>query len=356
VANTATAPRDQTFDYGRNGTLYGTFLTNGGQIVSGSTTDITKTASWSWNTTTNNNVTTTQLTSGTRTNTDQPWLMVNRDPTTASQDDVYVGYQDFANNPHDRVAVSYGASPVNFTADNPAGTGALQDGINGGLRVIPDPRNGTMYALYQQGGSNNVSQPQPVTIKINRSTDGGATWTLGGSTDGVTVDSVSSDQGNQGFKFGGVNALIGGIHHAAVDPTNGDVYVAYGQDASGTNQMKIRRLTANGANNVTVGAAVNLPNAANSALPAVAVLSDGTIGVLYLTSDGRRPHRGRHLQRRSELPGRHRDVADPARRPGVGGDHPHLGRHPGVVRALGDLHRRRLCRTAQHRLCRPPEP
>ncbi|MFE2729010.1 hypothetical protein [Kitasatospora sp. NPDC059327] len=291
VANTSGGPCDQTIDYGRNGTLYGTFLTcppGTVQVVSGSTTDPTQASSWRWN---NPTPTTTQLTSNTRTNTDQPWLIVNRDPTTASQDDVYVGFQDFnatATQPHDRVAVSRGASPVDFPVanDQPVGIGALQDGINGGLRLAPDPRNGTMYALYQEGGSNTASQPQPVTIRLNRSTDGGANWTLDSNTSGITVATVSSDQGNQGFKFGGVSALIGGVHHAAVDPGNGDVFVAYGVDVSGTNQIRMRRLTDNGAGSLNVGAEVNVSTSTDAVLPSVAVLGDGTVGVLYLTSEG----------------------------------------------------------------------
>ncbi|MFE0463671.1 Ig-like domain repeat protein [Kitasatospora sp. NPDC058965] len=284
VANTAGGPNDQTIDFGHDGTLYGSFLTGGNQIVTGSTTDPTKAASWSWN---NPTPTTTQLTSAANTNADQPWLIVNRDPTTASQDDVYVGYQDFRGGvPHDHVAVSpNSASPVNITRDNAAGTGALSGGvINGGLRVAADPRNGTMYALYQQGGGG--TQPENVTLMLNRSTDAGATWTLGGSTDGIAVSTDNTRQGNSGYKFGGVNSLQGGIDHAAVDPTNGDVYVAYGADVSGNNQIRIRRLTDNGAGGMTVGAAVNVSTSTDAALPSVAVLGDGTIGVLYLTNDG----------------------------------------------------------------------
>ncbi|MFI6151803.1 Ig-like domain repeat protein [Kitasatospora sp. NPDC051170] len=301
VSNTNGGPCDQTIDYGRNGTLYGTFLTcglsNDAQVVSGSTTDPTNAASWQWN---NPTPTTTQLTSNTHPNTDQPWLIVNRDPTTASQDNVYVGFQDFNSagttaDPHDRVTVSRNANnatPVDFPAanDRGVGSGPLNDGINGGLRLAGNRSNGAVYALYQQGGSNAVSQPQPVTIRINRSTDGGVHWDLGNTpgtdSDGITVASVSSDQGNQGFKFGGVNALIGGVHHAAVDPTGGDVFVAYGVDVSGTNQIRLRRLTDNGANSLNVGAEVNVSTSTNAALPSVAVLDDGTVGVLYLTSDG----------------------------------------------------------------------
>ncbi len=277
IGGTSGCPCDQNLDYGRDGRLYGTFLTfSPTTVVTGSTTDPTKAASWLWN---GNPA---QLTTGTRTNVDQPWLLVNRDPTTAGQDDVYVAYDDFGGSPDARVAVSYGASPVNITADNKAGTES-PNATNPGLRLAIDPRNGTVYALYEQ--SSGATQPKSVTYKLNRSTDGGATWTLNGSTDGLTVDSVKSDQA-PGFKFGGVNALLGGVDHAAVDPTNGDVYVVYGQDVSGGNQIKIRRLQDNGAGGLNVGAATNVSTSTNAALPSIAVLTDGTIGVLYDTFDG----------------------------------------------------------------------
>ena len=276
ISGTAGCPCDQTFDFGRDGTLYGTFLTLSNQVVSGSTTNPTLAASWQWN---GNPA---QLTSGTRTNVDQPWLLVNRDPTTSTQDDVYVAYDDFGGSPDARVAVSYGAIPVNFTADNKAGTES-PNATNPGLRLGTDPRNGTVYALYEQ--SSGSSQPKNVTYKLNRSTDGGATWTLNGSADGLTVASVKSDQA-PGFKFGGVNALLGGVDHVAVDPSNGDVYVVYGQDVSGGNQIMVRRLQDNGSGGLTVGGANSVSTSTNAALPSVALLTDGTVGVLYDSFDG----------------------------------------------------------------------
>ena len=280
VSGTSGCPCDQTIDFGRDGTLYGTYLTfvapSTTTVVSGSTTDPTRAASWTWN---GNPA---QLTSGTRTKADQPWLLVNRDPTTATQDNVYVAYDDFAGSPDARVAVSYGAIPVNITADNKAGT-EKPNVTNPGLRLGTDPRNGTVYALYEQ--SSGASQPRSVTYKLNRSTDGGAAWALNGSTDGLTVDSVKSDQA-PGFKFGGVNALLGGVDHVAVDPGNGDVYVVYGQDVSGGNQIMIRRLQPNGAGGLSVGAAHTVSASTNTALPSIAVLADGTIGVLYDSFDG----------------------------------------------------------------------
>ncbi|WP_137816965.1 Ig-like domain-containing protein, partial [Gandjariella thermophila] len=281
IGGTALCPCDQTVDYGRDGTLYGTFLTfdpntNAAQVVSGSTANPASAAAWQWR---GNPA---QLTSGNRTNADQPWLLVNRDPTTASQDNVYVAYDDFAGSPDARVAASYGAQPPNFTVDNKAGT-ENPLATNPGLRLATDPSNGTIYALYEQ--STGATQPKTVTYKLNRSTDGGATWTLNGNPDGLTVDTVPSDQA-PGYKFGTVNALLGGVDHAAVDPTNGDVYVVYGQDVAGGNQIKIRRLTSNGSGGLNVGPATNVSTATNAALPSVAVSTDGSIGVLYDTYDG----------------------------------------------------------------------
>jgi hypothetical protein len=275
VSGTSGCPCDQTIDYGRDGTLYGTFLTDT-SVVTGSTSDPTQASSWQWN---GNPA---QTTNGTHTNVDQPWLLVNRNPTTASQDDVYVAYDHFGGGPDARVAVSRGAIPVNITADNKAGT-ENPDVTNPGLRLANDPRNGTMYALYEQ--STGGGQPKSVTYKLNRSTDGGNTWTLNGNTDGLTVDTVNSDQA-PGFKFGTVNALLGGVDHAAVDPATGDVYVAYGQDVSGGNQIRLRRLTGNGSGGLAIGPAVNVSTSTNAALPSVAVTSDGTVGVLYDSFDG----------------------------------------------------------------------
>jgi Bacterial Ig-like domain (group 3) len=285
VAGTAGCPCDQTIDFGLDGTLYGTFLTctpngSGGcsatTVVSGSTTNPASAASWTWN---GNPA---QLTSGARTNVDQPWLLTNRDTTNAGQTDVYVAYDDFGGGPDARVAGSFGASPVNFTVDNIAGTESPLS-TNPGLRLAADPSNGTMYAVYEQ--STGGSQPKSVTYRLNRSTDGGATWTLNGNADGLVVDTVNSDQA-PGFKFGGVNALLGGVDHAAVDPSTSDVYVVYGQDVSGGNQIRIRRLQDNGSGGLNVGAAHNVSTSTDAALPSVAVLTDGTIGVLYMTHDG----------------------------------------------------------------------
>ncbi|KJK58193.1 hypothetical protein [Saccharothrix sp. ST-888] len=170
---TGNAPADQTVDYGRDGTLYGTFLLCPNncaqqQAVSGSTSDPGNPASWSWN---GNPA---QLTSGTRNGADQPWLLVNRDPADATKDKVYVSYEDLAV-PEARVAVSDAVNPLNFTVDNSSGAVVTNTATSGGIRLATDPRNGTVYSIRQTGAGG--GDPQNITYQLNRSTDGGTTWT-----------------------------------------------------------------------------------------------------------------------------------------------------------------------------------
>jgi hypothetical protein len=276
-------PCDQTFDYGRGGRLSGTFLA--GDLFSGTSTNPAQAASWGWfllppaNTVTQRTNTTNAVG-----NPDQPWLLVNRDPTTAAQDNVYVAYDDFTQNPVTmRVAVALGTNPPNFTVDNQAGVSGGP--INPGLRMAADPRNGTMYVLWQespnagQGGSRNIN------YRLNRSTDAGATWTLNGNAGGIIVANADSTQ--PWPKFGGVNALLGGVNHAAVDPTNGDLYYAYGSrdNATGNDRLAIRRITTAGGT-MTVGAENFVTGQVEAAIPSVAINSNGVVGVFYYTFDG----------------------------------------------------------------------
>ena len=61
--------------------------------------------------------------------------------------------------------------------------------------------------------------------------------------------------------------------HAAVDPTNSDVYYVYGNRDSGTNnnRIAIRRLTDNGGGGLNIGAEVFVTGQVQAALPSVAV-------------------------------------------------------------------------------------
>ena len=288
-------PCDQAFDFDRSNAVSGTFLTSV-DIFSGTTTDPTMSNVWNWLVQMGlaqrtNNVTTANI--------DQPWLLVNRDPTTASQDNIYVAYDELGSNSM-RVAVSLGTNPPNFVRDNLSGnTGG--GFVNPGHRLAVDRNNGAVYSLWQvrTGGGDDGSHN--ISYRLNRSTDGGQTWTLNGNVAGIAVATGDSNQAcvagcaapcsNNTFKFGTVNALLGGVLHAAVDPTNGDVYYVYGtRDATtNNNRLAIRRLTGNGMGGLNIGGEVFITGQVQAALPSVAVASDGTVGVLYTQFDGLSP-------------------------------------------------------------------
>ena len=285
-------PCDQTIDYGMANQMAGTFLIS--DIFSGITTNPSSAPAWNWlviggvtQTTNFNNL-------PPPAGVDQPWLLVNIDPMIPTQENVYDAYDDFTNGNNcvgdacnERVSVSYGVNPPNFAADNQSGTAT--GSINPGHRLATDPRNGFVYSLFQRniaagnGGSKNID------YMLNRSTDGGATWSLNGMAGGIIVANGDSTQPTP--KFGTVNALLGGVDHAAVDPNNSDVYYVYGNRDAGTgnDRLAIRRIQDDGGGGVTVGPENFVTGQAEAAIPSVAVASDGTVGVFYYTFDGFSP-------------------------------------------------------------------
>ena len=280
-------PCDQAVDYGRNDQMSGTFLIsgNGGfDVFSGTSTNPASSAAWNWLVIAGVTQMTNNLVPSSFGNSDQPWLLVNRDPTTATQDNVHAAYDDFSGGPDMRVAVSYGVNPPNFTVDNQSGTST--GGVNPGHRLAVDPRNGFVYSLFQRCVGNCGGDPKNIDFMLNRSTDGGATWTLNGMAGGIIVANADSTQPTP--KFGTVNALLGGVDHATVDPNNGDVYYVYGNRDGGTgnDRIAIRRIQDNGVGGVTVGPENFVTGQVEAAIPSVAVLSNGTVGVFYYTFDG----------------------------------------------------------------------
>ncbi|MFZ1700807.1 MAG: Ig-like domain repeat protein [Pyrinomonadaceae bacterium] len=271
-------PCDQSIDFDRSNRMSGTFLKT--DVFSGTTSDPANSASWNWLVSGGTAQRTNSAGIG---NADQPWLLVNRDPVTASQDNVYVAYDDFSTNPVDmRVARSAGVDPPNFALD--VKTGSSGGGINPGHRLAVDPGNGWVYDLWQVStGGNNTART--INYMLNRSTDGGVTWTLNGSSTGTQIASADSTQPCN--KFGTVNALLGGVDHAGVDPNSGDLYYAYGnRDGSGNNRIAIRRITDAGGGNINIGAETLITTAGQAAIPSVAVNSDGVVAVFYYTYNG----------------------------------------------------------------------
>jgi hypothetical protein len=280
---------DQTVDYGRASRMSGTFLAS--NIHSGTTTNPASAAAWNWLVIAGVTQPTNFHNSPPPGGVDQPWLLVNVDSTIPAQDNVYAAYDDFTNGMNCvgdacnmRVSVSYGVNPPDFTVDNQSGTAT--GSINPGHRLAVDPRNGFIYSLFQRnvapggGGSKNIN------YMLNRSTDGGATWTLNGMAGGIIVANADSTQPIP--KFGTVNALLGGVDHAVVDPNNGDIYYVYGNrdPATGNNRLANRRIQDNGGGGVIVGPENFVTGQVQAAIPSVAVLSNGTVGIFYYTFDG----------------------------------------------------------------------
>ncbi|HEX5492737.1 MAG TPA: hypothetical protein VFX07_15860 [Candidatus Udaeobacter sp.] len=285
-------PCDQAVDYGTANQMSGTFLIS--DIFSGTTTDPASAAAWNWllvgGVTQPTNFNNSPPPGGV----DQPWLLVNADPTIPAQDNVYTAYDDFTNGSNcagdaciERVSASYGVNPPNFTVDNQSGTST--GNINPGHRLAVDPRNGFVYSLFQRNIAGGAGGSKNIDYMLNRSTDGGATWILNGSAGGIIVANADSTQPTP--KFGTVNALLGGVDHAAVDPNNGDVYYVYGNRDAGTgnNRLAIRRIQDNGGGGVTVGPENFVTGQVEAAIPSVAVASNGIVGVFYYSFDGLSP-------------------------------------------------------------------
>jgi hypothetical protein len=169
-------------------------------------------------------------------------------------------------------------------------TGTSSGAINPGHRLATDPRNGWIYSLHQNCIANCAtlaSNPKTLQYILNRSEDQGTTWTLNGIPTGIVVATADSTQPQP--KFGSVNALLGGVDHAAVDPETVDVYVVYGnRDASGNNRLAMRRLSDDGAGGLTIGPEnFVVGGTVEAALPSVAVTREGSaVSVFYYTFNG----------------------------------------------------------------------
>lgn len=286
-----TGPNDWAWDFGRNNDVYVTVLNNN-DVITGLTTDPTTSGSWQWNDIGGVTQITNQV-AGINGNEDQPWLLVNADPFNAAQDNVYVAYDDFddtdgVDGPDLRVATSYGLTPPDFSAamggaDVQVGNAA--GAVNPGLRLAKDPRTGIMWAIWGRVFGPGDDDSKDMDYFLNRSTDGGATWPIGGGL-GTAVAIGDSTQPRP--KFGTVNALLGGVHHAAVDPTTGDLYYVYGKRDPDTNKdrLAIRKISSDGGGGLVLGSENFVTGQVEAAIPQVAVTSNGAVGVFYYTFDG----------------------------------------------------------------------
>jgi hypothetical protein len=293
-------PCDQTVDFSRFHGLAGSFLTLGPQNIYSALTRNPATSAFNYFQSPPGVAQPTNHLDGAN-DVDQPWLLVGPRPVpfpvglqrlhaTGFQENVYVAYGDRSPSigPDMRIAVAeigpLVSNPLMFNRDRSAGTSSF--GINPGLRLAIDPVSGAVYSLFQRLVGSGMGGSQNIDYMLNRSTDGGNTWSLNGSATGIKVANADSTQPTP--KFCTVNALLGGVDHGAVDPTTGDMIYVYGNrdSVTGNNRLAMRRLTDNGSGGLTIGSEVFVTGQVQAAIPSVAITENGVIGVFYYTCDG----------------------------------------------------------------------
>lgn len=279
---------DQAPDWGNNGILAITHLTctSPVQIATGTTSDPTNPAAWNWSDDGDTALEVTNETCQAGNGCDQPWLLVNWDPNNLTDELIHNAYDDFNGSPDMRVVSDDLEDPTAFEAGDDKEVGESTGSVNPGHRQAKDIRTGYIYSGWQRCVADCGTSVKTIDFMLNRSTDGGATWTLNGSGTGIVAATNDSVQPTP--KFGTVNALLGGVIHLTVDPTLGHVYYVYGDHDGSNMRLSIRRFQDDGSGNM-VAAFTNAqftPAGKDAALPSVAVASTGTVGVFYYTFDG----------------------------------------------------------------------
>jgi hypothetical protein len=289
-------PCDQTVDWGRDGQLYATFLHyDTGAVVQSVYSAQTPTpniaASWVYRTIAG----VAQKTNlPAMVDVDQPWLWSGPLDTDNARTNVSVVYDNFDAgfiNEQTRAADSPAFNPMDFTRDQATNVDGQQynDGMNPGNRLAIGPE-GRIYTLYQRLVTS-TGTVKELTYLINASSDGGQTWSVANSDHPsgakIVAANVLSFQGN-GSKVGGVNALLGGITAINVDPATGTAWVVFGRRLTATSRdlLYLVPVTSSGGSLLVGTARLISPGNLNSYLPAVAVLPNGEVGVLFLTYDG----------------------------------------------------------------------
>lgn len=216
---------------------------------------------------------------------DQPHLSVDSHAASPTKGRLYSPWLDFSQtNPRSSIARS---ADKGITI-NSVGAGNNSSFANRTTRSAIAP-NGRVYFVYKirEGSTGAPAGFENVHFTVNRSDDGGVTWT-GLGANGISVHGSPQVQTFFTTSFG--NPAKGKVARArssdawiAADPANGDVYVAYvSRDASGFAQIYAARSTDEGATwtstRVTDGTH-------HSAYPEIAVTKRGVVGVLYVDFD-----------------------------------------------------------------------
>ncbi len=224
------------------------------------------------------------MTPGTAYGDDQPHLTVDR-ASSSFAGRMYSPWLDFSG-VRQRSSVTWSADQGQTV--NSVGAGDNSMFSNRTTRIALAP-NGDAYIVYKkrEGNAGAPAGFENAHFTVNRSDDGGVTWTGLGAA-GVSVHGTAQVQTYFTTSFG--NAAKGKVARArssdawiATHPTSGHVYVTYvSRDTTGFAQIYVARSTDEGATwtstRVTGGTH-------NSAFPEVAVTKRGIVGVLYVDYD-----------------------------------------------------------------------
>jgi len=225
------------------------------------------------------------LTPGASYGNDQPHLSVDRHGSSPLKGNLYSPWLDFSQ-PLERSTVAWSSNQG--IAMNSVGAGDNSSFRNRTTRSAI-ARDGKVYIIYKtrEGTAGAPPDFENAHFHVNRSDDGGHTWTGLGAA-GISVHGATQVQTYFTNTFG--NIAKGKVARArssdawiAVDPENGDVFAAYvRRDASGFAQIYVARSTDQGA---TWTAARATDGTHNSAYPEIAVTKRGVVGVLFVDYD-----------------------------------------------------------------------
>jgi hypothetical protein len=264
-------PGDQKLDFDANGHIYVAELAEGAGVTD-----------YVYRETAGPNA---PLTPGAGYGNDQPHLSVDRSSGSPLKGHLYSPWLNFGL-PLEQSTVANSANQG--IAMNSVGAGDNSSFPNRTTRsaIAPD---GEVYIIYKTR-EGNVGAPvgfENVHFHVNRSDDGGVTWTGLGAA-GILVSGAAQVQTYFTNAFG--NLAKGKVARArssdawiAVNHENGDVYTAYvRRDASGFAQIYVARSTDQGA---TWASERATDGTHNSAYPEIAVTERGVVGLLFVDYD-----------------------------------------------------------------------
>ena len=230
------------------------------------------------------------LTAGAAYGDDQPHLDIDRTTGHTCSGRLYSPWLNFGVSP-ERSTVSNSTNGGSSLTDVGVGdnsahanrTTRIALASDGKTYIVYKTREGAVSGVHLPGSSNNDFEN--AHFRVKRSDDCGATWNALG-TAGTSVHGSNTVQTFFTSNFGvtGTGRKVARARSSdawiAVDPSNGDVYVAYVQrDSSNFGQIYVARSTDHGSTWTSHRAT---DGTHHSAYPEIAVAGNSTVGVLYI--------------------------------------------------------------------------